>query len=135
MGSLSQPVISYSVSMGDSYLKESIHMIDRKIMSIDLDTTQGGFAVFRIKMEDQVQIGQKIVTIPWDVSISFQEGKNFRVLKWWGDSMELQFRIAFLIILLTSIAFFLYFFIGLSREYRETKKEKNEQEKGYIPIE
>jgi len=80
-GSISQPVISYSVTMGDSYLKESIHMVDRKIVSIDLDTTPSGYVVFKVKMEDQIQFGQKIVTVPWDVSISFQEGKNFRIVK------------------------------------------------------
>jgi hypothetical protein len=52
-GSISQPIISYSVSMGDSYLKESIHMIDRKIMSIDLDT-QG------VEMKDVAQRFERI---------------------------------------------------------------------------
>jgi len=79
-GSFRNPAISYSVSMGTDY-KEAIHMVDRKIVSIDLDTTQGGYAVFKIRMEDQIQLGQKIITVPWDVNISFQEGKNFRILK------------------------------------------------------
>ena len=83
-GSFRNPAISYSVSMGADY-KEAIHMVDRKIISIDLDTTQGGYAVFKIRMEDQIQFGQKIVTVPWDVSISFQEGKNFRILKYGGQ--------------------------------------------------
>lgn len=71
----------YSMAFEQSSSIGSIHLIDRKIVSYELDLTSPGFATLRVKMEDKLQMGNKVVTLPWDFTISLQESKSFKIVR------------------------------------------------------
>ncbi len=59
----------------------SVHLIDRQITGIVLNTAERGYATLEISTLDKIQIGDKLLEIPWKMKIRFPESAGFKIVK------------------------------------------------------
>lgn len=73
--------LPHSIEVVGTTQGEFAHLIDRQIMGITLNTSEKGYAILEINTLDKIQIGEKILEIPWKMKIRIAESDGFNIVK------------------------------------------------------
>lgn len=80
-GSIDAPVMYQAEITQGSSGETRVFVVDRKVLSIVLDVSQEGMAVFDISVIDKMIIDGKMQDVPWTMRVRLYEGPRFKVKK------------------------------------------------------
>jgi hypothetical protein len=75
-------IANYSVEVkGTDSAGLSTFLLDRKMIGTELDVSDHGVARLKFLMRDRIQMGDKIHTLDWDMTIRLPEGMGFKIVR------------------------------------------------------